>query len=280
MINNKELYRLISKRVSRDITISYSSSFSSAVSLLDDDVADAIYSIYGFVRIADEIVDTWRPAGMDSYLNDLSLDLKRAIKTGFSSNFVIHNYAQTVRQYKIPVDLVDAFLKSMRMDISKRQYSPGEYKAYIYGSAEAVGLMCLMVFVGGDKRKYNDLIPSARALGSAFQKINFLRDYAADKSELGRIYFPEIYQNKLNDETKLKIIDDIKHDLDIARPAILKLPKSSRYGVELAYRYFKALNDLAAKTPANQIVKNRLSLSKSSKSYIYSVVKAKRRFTK
>lgn len=276
MNHNKDLYQLISKRLSRDVTISYSSSFSSAVSLLDNDVADAIYAIYGFVRIADEIVDTWRPTGMESYLNDLALDLKRALKTGFSSNFVVHNYARTIRQYKIPLDLVEAFFKSMWMDISKKQYSPTEYKAYIYGSAEAVGLMCLMVFVGGDKRQYNDLMPAARALGSAFQKINFLRDYATDKAELGRIYFPEILQAKLNDETKTKITDDIQHDLDIARPAIMKLPKSSRYGVELAYRYFKALNDLAAKTPAKQIAKNRLSLSRASKLYIYLLVKAKR----
>lgn len=166
------------------------------------------------------------------------------------------------------------------MDINKRKYSESEYRAYIYGSAEAVGLMCLMVFVGGDKRKYNDLIPAAKALGSAFQKINFLRDYSADTTELGRVYFPGIYQNKLNDEIKAKIVQDIKHDLDISRPAIAKLPKSSRYGVELAYRYFNALNNLAAKTPASQIVNKRISLSKSSKSYIYSVVKAKRRFTK
>lgn len=278
--NNAELYSQVSLRLARDVTETYSSSFSAATSLLYPKISDSIVSIYAFVRIADEIVDTWRPSEMESYLNDLTVDVKRAIKSGFSPNPIVHSFSAVVRDYKIPLDLIDAFMKSMRMDIKKRKYNQQDYKRYIYGSAEAVGLMCLMVFVGGNKRKYSELMPGARALGSAFQKINFLRDYASDHRELGRIYFSDQEKFELTDENKQLIINDIIKDLRLAKPAIAKLPNSSRLGVELAYRYFNALTKLASKTPANSIKSQRLSLGKSTKVYILASVRAKKRFTK
>ncbi len=279
-MNNIDQYNTISLELCRKITESYSSSFSVATSLLSPKVSDAIVSVYAFVRIADEVVDTWRPDKMDGYLGDLTLDLKRAIKSGFSTNPIVHCFAGVVKDYQIPSDLIDAFIKSMRMDIKKRKFSEQEYRNYIYGSAEAVGLMCLMIFVNGSKRKYNDLLPEARALGSAFQKINFLRDYSSDSSDLGRVYFPHSQPFKLDEESKNHIINDINNDLQIAKPAIQKLPISSRYGVELAYSYFAALTKLMARTPAQQIAGHRISLPKSTKAYILTRVKTKQRFTK
>lgn len=279
-MSNIEQYNLVSLRLSKDVTETYSSSFSTATSLLGPTIAEAIVSIYAFVRIADEVVDTWRPKEMDSYLSDLTADTKRAIKSGFSTNPIVHSFSGVVREYQIPVDLIDAFIKSMRMDIKKRKFNEQEYKSYIYGSAEAVGLMCLVVFVDGNKRKYNELLPGARALGSAFQKINFLRDYSSDFTDLGRVYFPHNQPFKLNEETKEFIVKDIDKDLSIAKPAIRKLPTTSRYGVELAYRYFAALTKLIAKTPAHQLTKHRLSLPNSTKTYILTAVKTKQRFTK
>ena len=166
---NIDLYQKISNRLSKDITQSYSTSFSTAAELLSPEVADSIYAIYGFVRIADEIVDTWRPSGMEMYISELRNDYKRAVKTGFSVNPIIQSFSSTVRKYDIPPELVEAFLASMIMDIRKKTYTPKEYEAYIYGSAEVVGLMCLMVFVNGNKRRYNSLQPGARALGSAWK---------------------------------------------------------------------------------------------------------------
>ena len=279
MIDNKELYNQVGRQLCRTITLRFSNSFSSAASLLAPETATAIYNIYGFVRIADEVVDTWRPEAMDSYLADLSLDTKRAIKSGFSTNPIIHSFATTVRQYGVPTELIDAFLKSMRMDIGKKKYSPSEYRQYIYGSAEAVGLMCLMVFVEGDKKKYNELLPSAKALGSAFQKINFLRDYASDANSLGRVYFPELKNKQLSDKNKLIIIDDINRDLAIAKPAIRKLPDTSRVGVALAYNYFNALTKQLYKTPASNILKNRISLPRATKASILVKTKISRGFT-
>ena len=254
---NIDLYQKISSRVSRDITESYSSSFSVATSLLSDEVAESIYAIYGFVRIADEIVDSWRPRGMEMYINELSNDYKRALKSGFSVNPIIQSFAFTVRKYDIPTELVEAFLKSMRMDIKKKSYSPEEYKTYIYGSAEVVGLMCLMVFVNGNKRNYNSLMPAAKSLGSAFQKINFLRDLKADSSGLGRLYFPGKNIRHFSEDDK-------------------KLPKSSRFGVELAYRYFASLNKQMSKTPVQDLVNGRISLNKSQKIKILATVRVKK----
>ena len=273
---NIQLYEKISLKVSKDITETYSSSFSSATSLLSPEVADSIYAIYGFVRIADEIVDSWRPRGMEMYINELSNDYKRAVKSGFSVNPIVHSFASVVRKYDIPLDLVEAFLRSMKMDIKKKSYSLEEYKTYIYGSAEVVGLMCLMVFVNGNKKNYNSLLPAAKALGAAFQKINFLRDLNADSSGLGRLYFPGKNIRHFSELDKKEIITDIKKDLSIAKPALRKLPVSSRFGVELAFKYFSALNNQMSKTPVQDLVNGRISLSKSQKIRIFTSVKIKK----
>ena len=273
---NIDLYQKISARTSKDITESYSTSFSQATSLLSEEVAESIYAIYGFVRIADEIVDSWRPRGMEMYINELSTDYKRAIRSGFSVNPIVQSFSSVVRKYEIPLDLVEAFLKSMRMDIKKKSYSIDEYRTYIYGSAEVVGLMCLLVFVNGNKRNYNKLLPGAKALGSAFQKINFLRDLEADSSGLGRLYFPGKNIRHFSEEDKKEIISDIEKDLILAKSAIKKLPNSSRYGVELAYKYFATLNRQMAKTPVQDLVNSRVSLSKSQKLRIYTSVRVKK----
>jgi len=271
---NLGIYKEISSRLSRDITNSYSTSFSAATRLLEPDVREAIVAIYGFVRVADEVVDTWRPAQMESYINDLGSDLKRAVRSGFSINPIIQSFALAIIKYKIPLELVEAFLKSMKMDITKKSYNEAEYQKYIYGSAEVVGLMCLMVFVGGNKRAYSSLLSSAKALGSAFQKINFLRDIGSDSLQLGRLYFPGL-NGQIDDESKNIIIEDIKKDLSVAKRAIKKLPKSSRYGVELAYRYFDAINQEMSRRPIVDIKSNRISLSKLTKLKIYCLVKLK-----
>jgi phytoene/squalene synthetase len=273
---NIDLYQKISGRLSKDITESYSTSFSTATALLSPEVSDSIYAIYGFVRIADEIVDTWRPKGMEMYLNELSSDYKRAVKSGFSVNPIVQSFSSVLRKYEIPLDLSEAFMASMRMDIKKKTYTSEEYKDYIYGSAEVVGLMCLMVFVNGNKRQYNSLLPGARALGSAFQKINFLRDLNSDSAQLGRLYFPGKNIKHFTEEDKLEIIKDIKRDLDVARPAIKKLPKSSRFGVELAYKYFAALNKKIGKIPVQDLMNSRVSLGKDHKIRIYTSVRLKK----
>lgn len=268
-MHNLELYNSLSQELSADITRRYSSSFSAAARLLAKPERDAIYAIYGFVRIADEIVDTWRPKDMKYYLESLKIDVKRTIKSGFSINPIVHNFCTTIRQYDIPYELIESFMRSMAMDINKKTYSPEEYKTYIYGSAEVVGLMCLMVFVNGNKRCYTQLLPGAKALGSAFQKINFLRDFATDSKQLGRVYFPGKNQSQLSEEDKVAIINDIINDLGIAKTAIRKLPKASRYGVELAYRNFASLTTKISHTPLNKLKNQRISLNKSHKIIIY-----------
>ncbi len=273
---NIELYQKISLRLSKDITESYSTSFSAATALLSEDISESIYSIYGFVRIADEIVDTWRPRGMEIYLDELSVDYKRAVKTGFSTNPIVQSFASTIVKYDIPLDLVEAFMRSMRMDIKKRSYTVDEYRQYIYGSAEVVGLMCLMVFVDGNKRKYKSLLPGAKALGSAFQKINFLRDLSSDSSQLGRLYFPGKSIKKFDETDKKEIIEDINKDLALAKSAIRKLPKSSRFGVELAYKYFYALNRKISRSSIEDLLNSRISLGKKQKLAIYSSIRIRK----
>jgi phytoene/squalene synthetase len=272
---NIDLYQKISSRLSKDITESYSTSFSLATGLLSPEVAESIYAIYGFVRIADEIVDSWRPKDMGIYLDELSSDYKRAVKSGFSVNPIVQSFAGVLRKYEVSTELVEAFLKSMRMDIKKKTYSLDEYQEYIYGSAEVVGLMCLMVFVNGNKRTYKSLEPGAKALGAAFQKVNFLRDLSDDSNQLGRLYFPDKNPKHFSEQDKIEIVDDIKKDLALAKKAINELPVSSRFGVELAYKYFRELNKKLSKTPIQDLQNKRISVSAKQKTRIYIVVKSK-----
>lgn len=275
---NLEIYNNLSQDFSRKLTEEYSSSFSAAASLLGKKQCQAIYNIYGFVRIADEIVDSWRPKDMNYYLDALVMDVKRAIKYGFSTNPIVHSFCVTLREYGIPFELVDSFIRSMKMDVTKKNYDAREYKIYIYGSAEVVGLMCLMVFVDGNKRQYNSLMPAAKALGSAFQKINFLRDFASDSKHLGRMYFPGKDIKKFSEDDKQAIVADIRNDLQTAHQAIKRLPKSSRFGVELAYKNFKKLTNVASSTPIDKLKNQRISLARSTKVKIYTWIKIKSAF--
>lgn len=275
MDRNIAIYKQISSRLSKDITNSYSTSFSAAVSLLSSEVAESIYAIYGFVRIADEVVDSWRPSNMEAYLLELSQDYKRALKSGFSPNPIVQSFSSVINKYSIPTELVDSFMKSMRMDIKKRNYNINEYREYIYGSAEVVGLMCLMVFVEGNKKKYTELLPAAKALGSAFQKINFLRDLGDDSGELGRLYFPNKKLKDFSDLDRDEIVADINNDLKLSKPAIRKLPRSSRAGVELAYCYFYELTKKMSKIPSRELRKSRISLNSIQKLKILTKVRTK-----
>ena len=173
---------------------------------------------------------------------------------------------------------LDSFIRSMKMDVTKKNYDAREYKIYIYGSAEVVGLMCLMVFVDGNKRQYNSLMPAAKALGSAFQKINFLRDFASDSKHLGRMYFPGKDIKKFSEDDKQAIVADIRNDLQTAHQAIKRLPKSSRFGVELAYKNFKKLTNVASSTPIDKLKNQRISLARSTKVKIYTWIKIKSAF--
>lgn len=277
-MHNIEIYNRLSNEFSKELTKKYSSSFSAAADLLGKEDKEAIYAIYGFVRIADEVVDSWRPKEMSIYLESLKIEVKRAIKSGFSTNPIVHSFCLIVRKYDIPFELIESFMRSMQMDIDKKTYTPQEYKTYIYGSAEVVGLMCLMVFVRGNKRKYAALLPAAKALGSAFQKINFLRDFNSDSKLLGRMYFPGKRVSDFSDEDKLAIIHDINRDLRISKIAIKKLPKTSKYGVELAYKNFYKLTKIAEKTSVQDLKNNRIGLKKYQKLIIYIGIRIKAAF--
>lgn len=254
-----DLYHKASYLNSKTITQTYSTSFSSAVGMLAPSIRPAIHSIYGFVRLADEIVDTFHHTDQDYLITKFEKDYYEAKSQGISLNPILHAFQQTVNQYSIDDHLVDAFLKSMKMDLHKTEYSTiQEYEDYIYGSADVVGLMCLKVFVNGDQELYGELQPFAEKLGSAFQKVNFLRDLKNDTEELQRSYFPNVDFNQLNDEVKHDIIQEIEYDFRIAYQGIRKLPKSSKFGVYTAYRYYhKLLNKLKA-TPSDQLLNRRI----------------------
>ena len=245
-----------------------------SVSLLDKAERDAIYGIYGFVRLADEIVDTFDISFDRKFLLDkLREDTQYAILHGISTNPVILSFADTVGKYKIDWSYIDAFLRSMEYDLVKTDYNTREELTdYIYGSAEVVGLMCLKVFCKGDETLYDQLLGYARSLGSAFQKVNFLRDINADTNELGRIYFPELTQSHLNEEIKSILIDSIEQDFANAKIGIDRLPGNAKIAVLLAYRYYLSLLEKLRKTPADQILHRRIRISDTKKILILSKV--------
>lgn len=270
-----ELYNFVTQELSRLLTLRYSTSFGSASRLFDNEVRPHIYNIYGWVRIGDELVDSYRGDDTDEVLQDYKRETLRALRTGFSTNPAIHSFAITARKYGIGVKLIDPFIESMQMDINPpARYTRTLYKKYIHGSAEVVGLMCLKVFVGGDTASYEHLRPGAEALGAAFQKVNFLRDYAADTKTLGRSYFPEIKQEGLTEDIKLKIINDVRHDFTHALPALHQLPKNSRTAVTVAARYYHTLLEKLAVTPAGIIASRRVRVADWRKAQILATVKA------
>jgi phytoene synthase len=233
-----DLYNKLSVQTSKIITKAYSTSFSLGIRLFATELRDPIYSIYGFVRLADEIVDTWHSLDQKKELSRLRSDCRQAVDSGFSANPILQSYAQVIRAYDIDYELVEAFLYSMELDLTQKEYTQEEYERYIYGSAEVVGLMCLAVFCKNDESQYARLLPGARSLGAAFQKVNFLRDFGEDADGLGRIYFPGVNMENFGETQKSQLVSEIHYDFEKALPAIHDLPDSARTGVRLAYNYY------------------------------------------
>ncbi len=254
-----QLYNDVSFRISKIITQKYSTSFSIAVSFLHKDTRNAIYSIYGFVRLADEIADTFHDFDKTDLLYEFESSYYKACKDGISLNPVLHSFQRTVKKYNIPDDLIQAFLKSMKADLVKKgSYNKNEIDDYIYGSAEAVGLMCLCIFIDGDKNRYQELKDPAMKLGAGFQKVNFLRDLENDIYNLNRSYFPEIEISTFKNEVRDKIAADIENDFSAALAGIRELPKNAKLPVFIAYTYYLKLLKKIKHTPAEKLVKTRI----------------------
>ena len=255
----KALFDTVSFACSVKVTKAYSTSFSSAVKMLAPSIRQDIYNIYGFVRFADEIVDSFHDYNKELLFEKFEKELEDAIQNKISLNPILNSFQHTVNKYNISQDLIDAFMKSMKLDLVKQEYkTTEEYHEYIYGSADVVGLMCLMVFVNGDEKKYEELKDSAMKLGSAFQKVNFLRDLKADFEGLNRTYFPNTDLNKLTETSKKEIIDDIEGDFKMAYEGILRLPIEAKFGVYTAYRYYKRLLKRLKTTPSTEIKNTRI----------------------
>ena len=261
----KALFDSISIRSSRIVTKSYSTSFSLGILGLDRKYHDPIYAIYGFVRFADEIVDSFEGYPQKELLDRFWKDTYQALEDKISLNPVLNSFQQVVRAYEIDYDLIETFLKSMEMDLYKNEYDEADYKAYILGSAEVVGLMCLKVFVDGNQDRYLALKEPAMQLGSAFQKINFLRDLHADYQSLGRTYFPGVDLNNFNEEVKASIEADIDIDFKAGYEGIKMLPKGARFGVYIAYVYYYSLFKKIRKTHCDLILNERVRISNKRK---------------
>ncbi len=250
-------------------TKKYSTSFSNSVKLLDSSIRQDVYNIYGFVRVADEIVDTFEGYPQREMLDRFEDEYQYALKNGISADLIINAFQHTIRKYDIDLELVEAFLKSMRADLDKKKYeTPEEIAEYIYGSADVVGLMCLKIFVKGDETMYQKLKPTAMKLGSAFQKINFLRDLRHDLQELDRVYFPRLKSGNITEEDKIEIIKEIRGEFDEAYEGIKQLPDVARLGVYVAYKYYVELMDVIAKTPTETLKKQRVRVPDFKKTVI------------
>ncbi|MAO10566.1 MAG: phytoene synthase [Flavobacteriaceae bacterium] len=255
----KKIFDIVSRTCSKNVTNAYSTSFSLATKMLAPSIRQDIYNIYGFVRFADEIVDSFHEYDKETLFNRFEKDLHYSLEEKISLNPILNSFQHTVTKYKIEQHLIDSFMKSMRLDLSKKEYiSEPEYKEYIYGSADVVGLMCLKVFVKGDMGKYEALKNSAMHLGSAFQKVNFLRDLKEDFEDLSRTYFPNTNLNALDEVSKQKIIEEIEEDFRKGYEGILLLPTEAKFGVFMAYRYYKRLLKKLQKTPAIEIKNTRI----------------------
>lgn len=257
----KELFDSVSFKCSEITTTSYSTSFSFGIKALDKTLHTHIYNIYGFVRFADEIVDSFHDFQKEELLIEFKEETHKAIKQKISLNPILNSFQHTVNLYNIDLDLIDTFLDSMEMDLKPHLYDEDKYDKYILGSAQVVGLMCLKVFIDGNKKQFIELKPYAMSLGSAFQKINFLRDIKADFEKLGRTYFPNVDMTKFNIQDKKSIEIDIKNDFTHALVGIKKLPKKSRSGVYLAYiYYFKLFEKIKGLSP-EKIFSDRIRIS-------------------
>ncbi len=257
----KSIFDTVSRACSQTVTNSYSTSFSLATKMLAPSIRQDIYNIYGFVRFADEIVDSFHDYNKEQLLEDFTQDLYKAIDRKISLNPILNSFQETVHKYKIEPELYNAFLKSMKLDLHKSTYLTQEdYKEYIYGSADVVGLMCLKVFVKGDNKKYEELKDSAMSLGSAFQKVNFLRDLKADFEDLSRSYFPDTNLAELDEVSKQKIIFEIEEDFSAGLKGIAKLPVEAKFGVYTAYIYYSKLLHKLKKVPSLEIKNKRISV--------------------
>lgn len=265
----KALFDNHSRVASKKVTRMYSTSFYAGVKALDPAIRDDIHAVYGFVRFADEIVDTFHDFDKKTLLEEFTRDTKLAIERGISMNPILNSFQFSVNKYKIDHQLIDQFLHSMRMDLGDIEYDQSKYEEYILGSAEVVGLMCLKVFVYGDEEKYQKLKPYAMKLGSAFQKINFLRDLKDDFNELGRIYFPHLDAGELSLENKLSIEVEIQKEFDEALIGIKMLPKSSRFGVYVSYKYYTKLLKKIKKKTAQDLMKERIRVSNNTKVLVF-----------
>lgn len=255
----KSIFDNVSYDCSKTVTKTYSTSFSLATKMLSQTIRQDIYNIYGFVRFADEIVDSFHDYNKEELFNKFEYDLDHALAHKISLNPILNAFQKTYHQYNIDKSLVDSFMNSMRMDLHKSNYlTEKEYKAYIYGSADVVGLMCLKVFVNGNLDQYNELKQTAMSLGSAFQKVNFLRDLKADHDELNRTYFPNTDLSNLDEDSKQDIINDIEKDFAEGLEGIKRLPMEAKFGVFIAYRYYRQLLKKLKKTPALEIKNSRI----------------------
>lgn len=262
----KQLFDEVSFKCSKLVTKNYSTSFSTAVYMLGPSIREDIYSIYGFVRFADEIVDSFHGFDKEKLINDFETEYYKAYESGISLNPILNAFQITVKRNNISDDLIQAFLKSMKLDLVKSTYhTQSEYEEYIYGSADVVGLMCLKVFVKGDQKKYELLKDEAMRLGSAFQKVNFLRDLRDDNLVLNRNYFPGVDLKSFDEEAKKTIIAEIQEDFRVAHEGIKKLPIEAKFGVFTAYVYYKKLLRKLENTPCHKIGTARIRVSNYSK---------------
>jgi phytoene synthase len=263
-----DLFHQVSNECSRTVTLRYSTSFSSAIRLLHADLRKPIFNIYGFVRFADEIVDTFHEHNKPALLEDFKKETFDSISRGISLNPILNSFQQTVNQYGIDHELIHAFFRSMESDLTEYSYDRQGYEEYIYGSAEVVGLMCLFVFCEGDRRLFNHLRLSARSLGAAFQKVNFLRDLKADYTQLSRMYFPGCDFGNFTQGDKCRIEEDIEKDFADAYKGILQLPLKARFGVYVAYKYYYSLFEKIKTAKPQHILHKRIRIPGYHKAYI------------
>ena len=264
----KQLFDDVSYKCSKITTKTYSTSFSFGILALHKSIRKSIYNIYGFVRFADEIVDSFHDYDKSNLFNKYKVDAFLAIDDKISLNPILNSFQETVNAYSIDLSLINNFLDSMEMDLSKKSYNKENYNDYIHGSAEVVGLMCLKVFVNGDDLLYNKLKPSAMSLGSAFQKINFLRDANVDYSLLGRSYFPGVQMNSFSQQDKLKIEKDIEKDFKDALVGIKMLPDSAKGGVYLSYLYYYHLFRKIKFLPSSRLLEERIRIPNLEKLFL------------
>lgn len=261
----KQLFDHLSVKVSKMTTQTYSTSFSLGIYFLNNRLRNAVYSVYGFVRLADEIVDSFEQFNKQQLLEKFKEETFQSIESRISVNPILNSFQHAVHEYGIDHQLIQTFMKSMEMDLHKVDYTNEKYQEYILGSAEVVGLMCLHIFTEGDEKMYNDLKPFAMKLGAAFQKVNFLRDMKEDYRVLGRSYFPGVNMNEFGISAKQQIEEEIERDFRMALIGIKKLPRSSKGGVYLAYIYYQSLFKKIKKLPAHKILNERVRINNGRK---------------